>query len=63
MNLKLELQKLRSTSEKEIKKIKKAQLQNTGNGTHVLTTNGSGGDPTYNHQPNINLNYSFDPYL
>ncbi len=42
MNLKLELQKLRTTSENEIKKMRKAQQNTVGSTSNNLTTNGSG---------------------
>ena len=41
-NLKLELQKIRNTAEKEVKKVMKVQQQTTLN-TANLTTGGSGG--------------------
>ena len=59
MGLKQELQKVRATSEQEVKKYKKAQHTKhvSTNQTVILTTNGSN-DPA----PNGKLDYSFDPY-
>ena len=61
INLKLEIQKLRSTSENEIKKIRKAQQNGVQSSLTNLPTNGSGDGGSGNGMT-LNKTYSFDPY-
>lgn len=60
-NLKLELQKIRATAEKEYKKVVKAQQSVQNSNNNNLTTGGSGGDYPIS-TPKLNQTFSFDPY-
>ena len=63
-NLKLELQKLRNTYEKEVKKVMKQQATSLNTGGN-MTTGGSGGNVDgMLGAPSAKMNqtFSFDPY-